>query len=459
MLDTTLINNQQNNNVVHLERYKYHPRIESNMKKPSKQLSDWYGNNYNFKRLSRGAIEVKRYFNEDNFLLRIWYFEPEHVLDQHRNENVLAINKKLIDPVLVKNKTLIAKQNIGDARKIWGDRYSFNDIAESYRLPKIYYKSLTLTSQELGLKWNDIKSITYTFDTSMRQTYVGPHYWQIKRLELPATKDFEINTNSNNIKVYIPEYYKWEFSESSEIPINETIKNFEFDLSFKEWNTFDKTNKIIHIDGFSSNYEPIKWSKKNYNSTAEYDSNFETTYRIHKLNNERFNLKQSLPLYGIFDFNTNFDSMINKNLVNKQIKNIYAEGIEEREIYYDSYNHYNYKKGLLENSEFKLEKGINIPYNFYGNLIKTFVFKFYDIDNANNNDFLNLKINVSSKVDKPILDPVYGWIKLNIYEKNNIDENDIFKYVFELEDLEKLSKLEKEFDDKFLENYLEINNE
>ncbi|MGV2392563.1 UNVERIFIED_CONTAM: hypothetical protein O8I53_06120 [Campylobacter lari] len=169
------------------------------------------------------------------------------------------------------------------------------------------------------------------------------------------------------------------------------------------------------------------------------------------------NKNQSLSKYSIENFTSNVTPNITNNLTANLLQSAYSKKIEKAEYIYDGYTSYNYETGTLENSILESKQGITIPYNFYGDINKSFTFTFHD-GVGTNLAIHKAKINTTQHIEKPVIGFTNGMVKMNLKEKDDFEKNNL-KYAFSTEDINEMINLESSFKPEYLNKYLKENHE
>lgn len=408
----------------------------------------WYNHVDNVR---RGNIEIRRIFNNDEFVMRIVLSQIEENFETCYKGLTILINNKMLDPELLKQAMFQRKvtrkfvkcydKGISFEEK-WGEKWTKNN----------YMTSIILTSQMLNMKFKDLENMTITFFNIENK----PDFWQIKREKFNKTNENVINTNDNKVKISIPEYYKFTINEFGEVKREE--KNYDIDINFEKLNFYDRQRKLATLTGTGYKHKVMdsltlhtgyleKWTL----GTREFFNNLEASEHA-------FTKNQSIYNFGLKNFENDQLGPIDKNIEVNLKTTSYVDGVENREVLYNNFVDYNYEKGALENNGNLSERGLFIPYNFKGKLINRYQFYFEQKENQQRDDILNLKINNVQNVKQELLNPYTGSIKLKSEEIENVDDEE-FRYEFSKEQIEWFLKIAEPLTAESLKEYIKNDKE
>ncbi|WP_406616954.1 MHO_1580 family protein [Mycoplasmopsis adleri] len=453
--------NQVVNQVV-LDEHKFSSRSETGVKKVSNLDPESYVNLGRIFSLflKRGFIDIRRFFNDDNFVIRATIFIPEFIYKEVYKGMTWTINNKIVDPAIISRSLVGGLYYNKFATQSYNGFFGYSDVldfsdqvdakGERRFFTKSYVLSCTLTSQQLGLKFNDFQNLTISF--ANKSSFSDPDFWQIKKEHL-SRNSYIVNAKDNKVIISVPEYYRYEFDEWGNI--YDTFQgNFDFNLNFTPISQVNKVSKLISIKAKSFDYN--QFSIKDYNQALHYlevppKEISETYYKLVKTDHN-FLKNQSLSNYGVTSFSNKVTPNIDTRLHTNLIKSVYESGEEEKEIFYNNYVEYNYKTGQLENTPEANQKGLIVPYNYKGLYATQFKF-FFDGEGKNNiNNFTNILVNNTQNIENQLLDPYSGIYKLNL--KEEIPENDDeYEYLFTKEQIEWFIKNDSYHPSKMFEDY------
>ncbi|MCE6114914.1 hypothetical protein J7892_00170 [Mycoplasmopsis agalactiae] len=394
----------------------------------------------------RGAIEIRRIFNGNKFVLRYWRVSPTSIDSDEDLSFSLSINNKVVE------QTSENTQNI----KFYKDELEKNfDEYDSLKDTKYYVSRttdgsamlqvMTLTSDYLGLTFDDLENIVVTFPIKPIYSANGRDhdFWEVKLSKL-HNRDKTINAIKNKAVIKIPEHYNFRFDEFGKT--KEEVKYLNMNINI---NPLSQDKKLVNL-------VQIKSESTKHNETGFYKKEWEGTPYL----KEKYPNQDSFDgLKKVMDANTHFiknqsfgtlliDSIHNQSLSKNAIpvetettSSIYNKGVDIKNIAINDYYEFDYKQGKLVNSVSGQNKGLFIPFNFKGNFNTSYRLIWKTNEKSKNSEH-SIVINNSQKVIRPMLDPYSGLIKLKINDKSD-ERTQPYKFKFLSDQIKEIIELKE----------------
>nr|WP_307918020.1 hypothetical protein [Mycoplasmopsis bovis] len=279
---------------------------------------------------------------------------------------------------------------------------------------------MTLTSDYLGLSFEDLENIVVTFPMDSWRTAHGHNYdfWEVKFDKL-QNKNKTINAVNNHAVIKIPEYYRFSFDEFGRT--NEEVKYFNVDVNINPFSQDSKSIKLAEIKSESSKHKEEGFFIKEWKGNPEFkekapnQDSFDGVKKIWEAN-RHFLKNQSLNDLRIDSiFNSALD-INNFSVDTVTTSSVYNKGTDIKQVNINDYYEFDYKKGQLVNSVSGTNKGLFIPFNFKGNFNTSYRFIWKTKDKGKNS-IHTVQINNSQKVTRPMLDPYSGLVKLKVSDE------------------------------------------
>lgn len=405
-----------------------------------------------FGKLIRGRIEIKRFFNNDQFVISITFATPDW---GHSRYSDTIRSAQRIDP---KDLLISVNGKHFEYEKDWkiskdgytlGERDQFKTIDPlfKYQNTNIEFKpddvkyfnlyNIIITSKKLNLKFKELKSIVF------QQTYPNHEIWEIKKENLDLNEHY-LTTVNNKINFNIADYYSFDFGEIDNDLLGSSKSYVDGEIII---NDFEHKNKTYLAS------IKIKDNKtRTFNKTPELEYKNWAPFSVY---NDIFTRHQSLSKNGFESFSGElWNNLNNRDKLSREvISNIYTSGQEINKYYWNEPTEFNYSTKQINNSNNFDSRGLFIPYSHMGNLSTHFKYQF-DLGGENKPiDFVKLNISHRQKIDKPLLDPSYGKIKLEINDASIEVPN--IKYSLDSKEIEsfvKLNPLDVRYFERFAKN-------
>ncbi|WP_373422781.1 MHO_1580 family protein [Mycoplasma tauri] len=393
----------------------------------------WINNLSSINQFKRGAVEIRRIFNEDKFIIRFWRTFPlsiNHIIYKKKNPFSLSINNLVVEQTEFNTQEYILLENSFSKYYEWFDGYFDKDdddkSKKSVAVSGVGLQVMTITSDYLKMTFENLKSVVATFNCKYPNKTNEIHFWEVKKEKNHSNKIKNINLNDIELNVKTPEFYKFYFDEFGDT--KKEVKYFNTNIKFNTLNQLTKISELATINSYSDNLkdtDPFLNNKDYFNSFNKEDKK-EITNKIRKTSYEMFK-NQSLSFLGIKHiYNKNFE-LINNELNNEIKESIYTGKNDVRTVHYDWNTKYDYSKKMLIDSQTDIDKGLIIPYNFSGEFTMTYDF-IHELDSKNKKN--ELLINITQNISKPLLDPYKGLFSLK-HETNMNNERK--KYNFSID--------------------------
>lgn len=395
-----------------------------------------------------GCISIRRFFNDDNFLISYFSFQPyrKKVFGRCQgfapNYNI-SINGKVISRDFLDKRKDDNRVHWGHAAKLYGENMLFPVANKIKKDLDIKLEYALISSKDLKMSFSDIKDITVTHYYEDGT----PFYWRVKREE-EKTNPKEINMTASRIGFSIPEFYNFKFSNYEDDVKKEKI-DFSVWVDFdnkSDLNQITKTRKVATLEGKTNNSTTKDWTNAFYKfdyakgnsenkSITDWErDSFKKTEKIGKILFKR----QMLDSFGIRAFKSNALPDITSNDLTIKTIDDPTKTTQPiiKEISLNNFVEYDYEKGKIVNSTSEETPGLFIPYNFKGDLVNSYEF-FINYNPKSESKGHKIIINRTRKIDKPLLDPYEGLVKLNLDEKRKSDYED-YKFIFRPENIKDL---------------------
>ncbi|MBT1328984.1 hypothetical protein FCL87_02845 [Mycoplasma bovis] len=371
--------------------------------------------------VKRGAIEIRRIFNSDKFVLRYWRVSPTSIDGDEDLSFTLAINNKVVEQtsdnrqnVKYTNKEL--EKNLGRYDSLMDTNYFVTRTGDGCAMLQV----MTLTSDYLGLSFEDLENIVVTFPMDSWRTAHGHNYdfWEVKFDKL-QNKNKTINAVNNHAVIKIPEYYRFSFDEFGRT--NEEVKYFNVDVNINPFSQDSKSIKLAEIKSESSKHKEEGFFIKEWKGNPEFkekapnQDSFDGVKKIWEANRHFFKNQSLNDLRIDSIFNSALD-INNFSVDTVTTSSVYNKGTDIKQVNINDYYEFDYKKGQLVNSVSGTNKGLFIPFNFKGNFNTSYRFIWKTKDKGKNS-IHTVQINNSQKVTRPMLDPYSGLVKLKVSDE------------------------------------------
>lgn len=422
--------------------------------------SDHYGDLYASYTTIRGTVELRRIFNNDQFVIEINYAYPSY---KHVSFSpILLINNKMInldkfDISAVDTNSLTLKYNL---------RYTTNKKIWDYN-GNITYHNILINSSDLKMDYKDLWAINLQFANNKWAQDINA-----VELKKDSTNKYQntFNIKSNYARLEIPEKYTWFFGDIMYKPKEvEKVSYYTIDAKFNKLARMGRTNKLVSIEGYSDNSQlRTHGSRPDYFGPngpsggtigiGHYVETFKPFLNIYEqfyLREYSLNKPQSTSNYGFSKFSNNFIPEKSITMSSDKKDSVYL-GRDHKDIidfYYNQYSEYNYETKSIFNSKNVQDKGTFIPYNFKGDFINEYNFYFQNTNEAKPKTF-DITINTEQFINNRLLDENEGLIKLNSEDKDQVDiTTDKLRYIFNEDAIEGFIKNNNMTTDVF-EHYL-----
>ncbi|WP_029608667.1 MHO_1580 family protein [Mycoplasma simbae] len=391
--------------------------------------------------LIRGRIELRRIFNEDQFILAITITTPNWSkhrggLSYNLNNAVITVNNKVLDNNVLK----IAKGNYEIGLK--GNKLdSLLDYSLSSFVTKptdsIDIYNIVIKSQDLGLKFSELNSVIF-------QDSYTKDVLEVKKIATTNRKYFLLASDDKAI-ISIPDKYQFDFGELHNDVLSVSKRYLNTEITFNKLNYLHQ-NKIASAKIYVED-DRRKLQKAMFPLEGFYP------YYLNKNYQYSFTKNQSLSKHGIVEISgKHLANVNNKTNIREQIQSsIYSNGIEKSEYIFEEPIEYDFQTNVLVNGEDYSKKGLFVPYNFKGDLNTIYNYQFKNSNAAK--DIFDISINHMQKVANRILDPYDGEVKMKI--NNTFFENKELKYQMNQDEVDKFLKSSTQ-DINYFETYKKV---
>ncbi|WP_029513273.1 MHO_1580 family protein [Mycoplasmopsis primatum] len=411
--------------------------------------------------LKRGVIEIRRFFNSNKFILRFWRASLT-LRKPYKDEYcrfVLTVNNKVVEQNEHNRQQVTTTTS--RIEKYINNYYTFDGIPRtSYNYQGlVLLQSMVVSSETLGITFDELKSITVTFES---EHYPNPpkfDFWEVKK-ENQDNKNQTLNINDDYANIKIPEYYKFSFDEQG----NSKTKIGYFNTKIKI-NPLKQDKRIhsigtIHSESHSINNEELYTNNElpeTYHDARLGPELFNKEAFYEHMRNAKaiFTRNQSLGEIKIQSIHSDAFKNISSDLTTETQKSIYVDGKDIKEVKYNNYVEFDYKKGELVQSLSGSERGLIVPYNFHGDLRTTYEFNFSFGQGTSGRDNKTIKvfINKNQHIKKPLIDVYSGLLKLKV--KTLLPDSDTkFRYLFTPKQIKEIIQTNKTPGIEIFERYI-----
>nr|WP_041594197.1 hypothetical protein [Mycoplasmopsis fermentans] len=422
------------------ERYVYKSEY---LDAPSYLTKDHY--DVNFKdacNIVNGNIEIKRYFTEDRFAIKIFFIQPKNLHKKFFEGFDIEINGKRIDGNIIRSCTKLETMD----SSLLNERLSFKKWYSKFTEETSAYGLTILSPKIINLPYEKFRILRVYFRSKEK---TEKQYWEIKKIN-DERREYTFNAKDNKVYFKIPQLYEFNFNgynshiEKDELKIhylNSIVKLNEFDR-------YERKNELATIEteeakesslsdhwpyGYTAPWHGITWE--------EYYEQFPRLLNLLKIS-KSFYASQNLTNYGFKNIANELFTKVKNEIYTKTTTS--SDDSTKWKDYktgtYENFIDYDYDNGYLVNSTKSQKAGLFIPYNYKGNLKTNYVLYFNDKAYSNTSSPIILNINNHQLFKRKILDHVEGTIQLKYEENNDIfDSNST--YEFKGEDIEEYLKL------------------
>ncbi|WP_416349186.1 MHO_1580 family protein [Mycoplasma sp. 744] len=392
--------------------------------------SSYNGSNY---LSTNGFVSIRRTYQDDNFFINATLFiKNEQVKDILSSIN-FELNGKIIE--LNKENIEVFEQTF-DSGFIEDAFYGkiFKNNKRNNNLYKMF--SFNLTSEILKTKFSNFKSFSIIFQNKKHTNDIN--FIRIFKENL-SKKDYNINiTQNKNVQIEIP--YKWNFyfdntdggllkeNIYTTLKVNPQKLNYIYPTNKIAETELDQTNLLTNTP-FNEKYSVAQYNYQSVNFStnskkfAKYIQYYKRFYPF-VIKPPKYNLIFNNPY---FKFKTELENNTEYKLYEKN------SFIEKNKWEFNNFTKFDYNKNTVELSETADFKGLIIPFNA-NKFINTFNLNYDYFGNNKNN--INIKINQNYNINKPLLDPIEGQIKIKMTQNSQAKNNVNYRYVINLEHTE-----------------------
>ncbi|BAP01291.1 hypothetical protein MCAL160_0958 [Mycoplasmopsis californica HAZ160_1] len=405
------------------------------------KFGDYYVNNLGYQIL-RGRIDVRRFFNNDAFVVAFVIIAPR-IQDKEKWEKtinkddiIISVNNKIIDNKAVKIQH--AEYTLDYRPDTLDTLFNFQKTSIS-RKPEgpIDVYSVVLTSQQLGIKFSELNSL-------IMQSSDNAEIWEVKKSDNKIF-NYRVSAIDDKVKIKIPERYQFDFGELN----NDTLSTDKFYI-----NTEISLKKLSHknLNHLATSKSWLEDDVHKYKGANELEDEYFWPHFWLSNYGTQFLKNSSLPDYGIKNFDGPvWSNLTTKSNINKKIQhNLYSGSEDVVEYYYNAPTRYDYStKTIIDDSDSDTN-GLFIPYSQAGEIKTSYNWFFKNKYNNNDADLIKVQILNKNLIDKPILDFVNGQISLSI--SDSPIEPKLLRYSLDTKQIEtyiKMNPVDPSYFEKF----------
>ncbi|CAL58728.1 Hypothetical protein MAG0310 [Mycoplasmopsis agalactiae PG2] len=210
----------------------------------------------------RGAIEIRRIFNGNKFVLRYWRVSPTSIDNDEDLSFGLSINNNVVEQTPENTHNIKfykdeLEKNFDEYDSLKDTKYYVSRTTDGSAMLQV----MTLTSDYLGLTFDDLENIVVTFPIKpIYSANVRDHdFWEVKLSKL-HNRDKTINAIKNKAVIKIPEYYNFRFDEFGKT--KEEVKYLNMNININPLSQDKKLVNLVQIKSESTKHSETGFYKK-----------------------------------------------------------------------------------------------------------------------------------------------------------------------------------------------------